>query len=250
MSNSLILGRYYSVKSFIHLMNPLSKIICLSLFVLMTLISNSLLFGILLVGINVLIVYLSNVPVMVYLKSLSKMKIFLIFLFIVNIIFGVNFITNILMIIKIILLVNYSSILTLTTPPTEITYGLELFLKPLNKLHLPVNKVSLSISLALRFIPTIFDEATKILKSQASRGVDYYNSDIKGKIEAIKTMIIPMFNLSLKRADILADAMEVRLFSFDKIRTNYRINKWGLFDTLSVLVHGLLFIVIILCEVF
>lgn len=250
MSNNLILGRYYPVKSFIHSMNPLSKIICLFIFVIMTLISNFCFFGILLLGFNVLIVYLSNVPITVYLKSLSKMKIFLIFIFIINIIFGVNIITNVLMVIKVVLLVNYSSILTLTTPPTEITYGLEMFLKPLNKLKIPVNKVSLSISLALRFIPTIFDEATKILKSQASRGVDYYNSDIKGKIEAIKTMIIPMFNLSLKRADILADAMEVRLFSFDKIRTNYRINKWGLFDTLSVLVHGLLFIVTILCEVF
>ena len=239
MSNNLILGRYYPVKSFIHSMNPLSKIICLFIFVIMTLISNSLLFGILLLGLNALIVYLSNVPVMVYLKSLGKMKIF-----------GVNIVTNILMVIKIVLLVNYSSVLTLTTPPTEITYGLEMFLKPLNKLHIPVNKVSLSISLALRFVPTIFDEATKILKSQASRGVEYYNSDLKGKIEAIKTMIIPMFNLSLKRADILADAMEVRLFSFDRTRTNYRINKWGKFDTISIIIHGVLFIVILISEVF
>ena len=187
---------------------------------------------------------------MVYLKSLGKMKIFLIFIFIINVIFGVNIVTNILMVIKIVLLVNYSSVLTLTTSPTEITYGLEMFLKPLNKLHIPVNKVSLSISLALRFVPTIFDEATKILKSQASRGVDYYNSDLKGKIEAIKTMIIPMFNLSLKRADILADAMEVRLFSFDRTRTNYRINKWGKFDTISIIIHGVLFIVILISEVF
>ena len=250
MSNNLILGRYYPVKSFIHSMNPLSKIICLFIFVIMTLISNSCFFGILLLGLNALIVYLSNVPIMVYLKSLSKMKIFLIFIIIINIIFGVNIITNILMVIKIVLLVNYSSILTLTTPPTEITYGIEMFLRPLNKLRIPINKISLSISLALRFIPTIFDEATKILKSQASRGVDYYNSDVKGKIEAVKTMIIPMFNLSLKRADILADAMEVRLFSFDRTRTNYRINKWSKFDTISVGIHILLFVLILLSEVF
>lgn len=250
MSNNLILGRYYSVKSFIHSMNPLSKIICLFLFAVMILISNSFLFVLLLAVLNILIVYFSNVPVKLYLRTLGKMKIFLIFIFIINIIFKINFMANILMIMKILLLVNYSSILTLTTPPTEITYGLEMFLKPLNKLHIPVNRVSLSISLALRFIPTIFDEATKILKSQASRGVDYYNSDLKGKIVAIKTMIIPMFNLSLKRADVLAEAMEVRLFSFDTTRTNYRINKWRRFDTLSVLGHCLLFIAILLSEVF
>lgn len=249
MLNSLILGRYYSVKSFIHSMNPLSKIICLFLFILMTLINNSFWFGILLVGINASIIYLSNVPIITYLKSLSKMKIFLGLLFIVNIILGVKFITNVLIIIKLVLLINYLNILTLTTPPTETTYGLELFLKPLNKLHIPVNKVSLYISLGLQFIPTIFDEATKILKTQASRGVDYYNSDIKGKIEAIKTMVIPMFRLSLKKVDNLAESMKVRLFSYDNRRTNYRINKWGLFDTVSFLIHSLLFILILVGEV-
>ena len=185
-----------------------------------------------------------------YLKSLSKMKIFLGLLFIVNIILGVKFITNVLIITKLILLINYLNILTLTTPSTEITYGLELFLKPLNKLHIPVNKVSLYISLGLRFIPTIFDEATKILRTQASRGVDYYNSDIKGKIEAIKAMMIPTFVLSLKKMEILSDSMKVRLFSYDNKRTNYRINKWGFFDTVSVAVHGILFILILVSEVF
>lgn len=250
MSNSLILGRYYPVKSFIHLMNPLSKIICLFLSLLMTLISNSCLFWILIVAINVLIIYLSNVEIVTYLKSLSKIKIFLIFIFIINIIFGINFITNILIIIKIILLINYLNILTLTTPPTEITYGLELFLKPLNKLHVPVNKVSLYISLTLRFIPTVFYEGAKLLKTQASRGLDYYNSDIKGKIEAIKIMIIPMFSLSLKKINVLSDSMKIRLFSYDDRRTNYRINKWGLFDTVSVLIHSVLFVLILVSEVF
>ena len=250
MSNNLILGRYYSVKSFIHSMNPLSKIICLFSFLFMTLINNSFLSGILLIGLSVLIVYLSNVQKILYLRSLSKMKIFLIVIFIINIIFGINLITNILIIIKLVLLINYLNILTLTTPPTEITYGLELFLRPLNKLHIPVNKVSLYISLVLRLIPTIFDESTKILKTQASRGVDYYNSDIKGKIEAIKTMFIPMFRLSLKKIKVLSDSMKVRLFSYDNRRTNYRINKWGIYDTVSVLIHCLLFILILISEVF
>lgn len=250
MLNSLILGRYYSAKSFVHSMNPLSKIMCLFLFIFMTLISKSLFFVIILLGISALIIYLSNLPIITYLKSLSKIKIFLIFLFIINMIFGITFITNFLIIAKLVVLISYLNILTLTTPPTEITYGLELFLRPLNKLHIPVNKVSLYISLGLRFIPTIFDESTKILKTQASRGVDYYNSDIKGKIEAIKTMIIPMFGLSLKKISVLSDSMKVRLFSYDNRRTNYRINKWGLFDTLSVLIHSILFILILVSEVF
>ena len=147
------------------------------------------------------------------------------------------------------MIINYSTVLTLTTPPTEITFGLERFLSPLNKLKIPVNKLSLSISLALRFIPTIFDQTTKIMKSQASRGVDYYNSSFKGKVEAVKTMLLPMINLSIKRADMLAEAMEVRLFSFDKERSNYRLNKWRLSDSLVVILHIVFLIIIVVKEV-
>lgn len=250
MSNNLILGRYYSTKSFIHSMNSTAKIICVFAFALAAVLTNSLLLGILLLGFNIFVIKITNIPSKLYLKSLSKMKMFLIFIFIINILFRVGIYSNILMVIKVVILVNYSTVLTLTTPPTEITYGLERFLSPLNKLKIPVNKISLSISLALRFIPTIFDEATKIMKSQASRGVDYYNSNLKGKFEAIKTLIIPMFNLSIKRADMLGDAMEVRLFSFDRRRSNYRMNKWKSTDSLVVIIHSILLIIVIVKEVF
>ncbi|MBE6138766.1 MAG: energy-coupling factor transporter transmembrane protein EcfT [Firmicutes bacterium] len=250
MSNNLILGRYYSTKSFIHSMNSTAKIICIFLFSAITIINSSFLFGLLLVTFNCYVILNTNVPICLYLKSLSKMKVFLIFIFAINLVFRINIFTNILMVIKTILLINYSTVLTLTTAPTEITYGLERFLSPLNKLKIPVNKLSLTISLALRFIPTIFDEAAKILKTQASRGVDYYNSDFKGKVEALKGLIIPMINLSFKRADVLADAMAVRLFSFERRRSNYRMNDWKMSDSLIVFLHLLMFIIILLKEVF
>jgi len=250
MSDNLILGRYYWADSFIHSMNSTAKIICIFLFSIITIIMQDFILGILLLGFNAFIVVKTNIPWQLYLKSISKMKFFLIFLFIINMIFGIGFFANLLMIIKTVLLINYSTVLTLTTPPTEITYGLEKFLMPLNKLKVPVNKISLTISLALRFIPTIFDEATMILKSQASRGVDYYNSDLKGKLEAIKGVIIPMINLSIKRADMLGDAMEVRLFSFERRRSNYRMNEWKLSDSVIVFSHLLVFIIVLMKVVF
>lgn len=249
MLNNIVLGRYYPIKSLIHSMNPTSKIICVFLFVIITIINNSFFMNLLLLGLSGVIIWLTNIPVKLYIASLKKMGVFLIFIFLINIIFKMSLIINLSMVIKIVLIVNYSTILTLTTPPTEITYGLEMFLKSLRSLKIPVNKISLSISLALRFIPTILDQATKILKSQASRGIDYYNSNFKGKLEAIKSMLIPMISLSIKRADLLADAMEVRLFSFDIKRSNYRINKWRLFDTIAVIIHILLIIIIVVKEV-
>ena len=249
MSNNLVLGRYYSTQSFIHSMNSTAKIISIFCFSLITLINNSFVLGIMLLGFNGYLIFKTNIPIKLYLKSLSKMKFFLIFIFIINILFGINFFSSILMIIKVVLLINYSTILTLTTPPTEIAYGLERTLFPLKRLKIPVNKLSLSISLVLRFIPTIFDEATKIMKSQASRGVDYYTSNLKGKFESLKTLIIPMFNLSIKRADALGEAMEVRLFSFDGRRSNYRMNKWKKTDSIVLIGHIALLVLVIISEV-
>lgn len=147
------------------------------------------------------------------------------------------------MITRLSILVIYTTIVTLTTPPTEITYGLEKTFSFLNVFKIPVNKMALSLTLAIRFIPTIIDEANKILKSQASRGIDYYNSNLKGKYVAVKAMLFPMINLTIKKADDLADAMEVRLFSINNKRTNYRINKWNMFDNYILFVHIILFII-------
>ena len=242
MSNNLTLGRYYPLKSHIHSLNAISKIICVLLFTATTLITNSLLYGILLLVTSSIIIYLTNVPSKLYLKSLSKMRWFLVFVFLINLLFRVNLSTNILMLIKIILIINYSSILMLTTKPFEITNGLEKILTPLNKIGIKTNKISMAISLALSFIPTIFDQANKILKSQASRGADYKNFDLRNKIIAIKSIIFPMINLSLKRADNLADAMEVRLFSFSNTKISYQITRWTDFDSIAVLIHVILMI--------
>ena len=164
--------------------------------------------------------------------------------YIINLIVGSNLSVTIITLLRLIYVLLYTSILTLTTPPTEITYGLEKLFLPLKLIGIPVNKMALSISLALRFIPTIIDQGNKIIKSQASRGIDYYNSNLKGKILAIKSLIIPMFALSIKKADDLADSMEVRLYNVNSKRINFRQNKWHFYDTFLVLMHLGLFILI------
>ena len=242
MSSNIVLGRYYPLKSHIHSLNAISKIICILLFTLTTLINNSLLYGIFSLVISSVVIYLTDVPIKLYLKSISKMKVFLIFIFLINLLFRIDLASNLLMIIKIVLVISYSSVLMMTTKPSEITKGLEKILKPLNKLNINTTKISLSISLALSFTPTIFDQANKILKSQASRGADYRSFDLKNKIIAIKSIIFPMINLSLKKADTLADAMEVRLFSFSGEKTNYHTTKWTDFDSIAVLIHVILMI--------
>ncbi len=245
MLNNITIGKYYPVRSRVHLMNPLSKIICTITFVLMCLFANSMLMNAMLFILVILMIINSHIPVKYFFKTIRSLRFILLFTIIFNMILNIYFETTLIMLSRLILLVLYTSILTLTTPPTEITYGLEKFLSPLKVLKLPVNRMALSISIALRFIPTIIDEGNKILKSQACRGIDYNSSNIKDKLVAIKALIVPMFVLTIKRADELADAMEVRLFSIYRKRTNFRQNKWGFYDTYLVSIHVVLMLTLI-----
>lgn len=245
MLNNLVLGRYYNNNSKVHYMHPLSKIICTVVFIIMVFICNDIKLMILLSLLAILFTEIAHLPKTIYYKTIMSLKYIIIFIVLINLIFKADLITTIMDILRLVLIVLYTSILTLTTPPTEITYGLELLFSPLKIVRIPVNKIALSISLALRFIPSIIDQANKILKSQASRGIDYYNSSLKGKILAVKSMIIPMFMITIKKADNLADAMTVRLYSINDKRTNFRINKWYFFDTYMVLVHVTILVLII-----
>lgn len=226
-------------------MNPLAKIICILLFIIITFLTSNTQFYIVITFLLVLMILNTQVPLKTYFKTIYSIKWLLLFILIINLIFKTNLEFTIISIARIIFIVLYTSILTLTTPPTEITYGLEKLFIPLKIIGIPVNRMALSISLALRFIPTIIDQGNKILKSQASRGIDYYNSNIKGKLLAVRSLIIPIFILSIKKADDLADSMEVRLYNIDAKRNNFRQNKWGFYDTFLVLIHLLLFILIL-----
>ena len=245
MLNNIMIGKYYPVRSRVHLMNPLAKVICTISFVIMCLFSTTMMLNLIMFALVILMIMNSHIPLKYFFKTIKSLRFILLFTIILNMVFNIYFETTLVMLSRIILLVLYTSILTLTTPPNEITYGLEKFLSPLKIFRFKVSKMALSISIALRFIPTVIDEANKILKSQACRGIDYYHSTLKGKIVAIKALIIPMFVLTVKRADELADAMEVRLFSINKKRTNFRQNKWGIYDTYLVSIHVILLFALI-----
>ena len=129
-----------------------------------------------------------------------------------------------------------TNIFTSTTKPMEMTYALEWLFYPLSLVRFPVHKLAMTISLALRFIPYLFDKTNQIMKAQASRGVDYRQGKFKDKIRAIVSTIIPLFLSSFQVSGELADAMEARGYDPDAKRTRYRAYRWSLKDTLSALV--------------
>ena len=108
-----------------------------------------------------------------------------------------------------------------------------------------MKKLSLSLTFALRFIPMFLDEGNRILKTQASRGIDYYASGIKGKFLAVKSMLIPMYIQTVHKIDLMAESMQVRLYNINNKRTNFKKAKWGFFDTFLLLIHlGILGLII------
>ena len=141
--------------------------------------------------------------------------------------------------IRLVIIVTLSTILTLTTKPTDLTLGLEQLLKPLSLIKISAEEIALIISIALRYIPTLLDEANKIMLAQASRGVDFTEGKLKDKIMQIISLLVPMFIISFKRSDELANAMEARNFVPGQFRTRLHVLSWQWIDTIVVITSTL-----------
>ena len=118
---------------------------------------------------------------------------------------------------------------------TDLNYGIEALLKPLKWIKIPVDTFAMMISLTLRYIPTLLGETEKIMKAQASRGVDFKESKLKDKIVQIISLLIPIFVISFKRADDLGNAMEVRGYVIGAKRTKIDFYHIGIKDILTLL---------------
>lgn len=135
---------------------------------------------------------------------------------------------------RIVLMIGITSLLTISTSSMDINNGFSAVLSPLKLVKFPVGVVSMTLSLSLRFIPTLLEETNKIMKAQASRGVDFSEGRLKDKIMQIVSLLIPMFVISIKRADELANAMESRGYIVDGKRTKLDKLKLKLVDYLSL----------------
>ena len=190
--------------------------------------------------------------VMVF-KSLKPMWFMMIFLFIINLfvykggpqiipewwIFDIHLeaITQTLkIVIRLLLLITLSTLFTATTKPLDITVAIDDLFAWLKVFKVNVHILSMTISIALRFIPTILDETYRIMKAQASRGVDFQNGKLKEKVVAISSLIIPLFISAISRSDELANAMEARNYNPLAKRSRYRTLKWSIKDTLTMII--------------
>ena len=127
-----------------------------------------------------------------------------------------------------------STIMTLTTSPIDLTDAFERLLNPLKWIKIPVHQLSMMMSIALRFIPTLMNELDKIILAQKSRGSEISSGSIANRIKAFVPLLIPLFVSAFQRAEDLAIAMEVRGYDTNKQRTSYRRLQWQWQDTLAL----------------
>ncbi len=128
-----------------------------------------------------------------------------------------------------------TSLLTFTTMTTDLNYGIEALLKPLKIVKVPVDMIAMMLSLTLRYIPTLLIETEKIMKAQASRGVDFKESTFKEKISQIISLLIPVFVISFKRSEDLGNAMEVRGYVIGQKRTRIDEYKISTKDVITII---------------
>lgn len=147
---------------------------------------------------------------------------------------GLN--TSLFVFFRLITIVFISTLLTLTTKPTDLTLAIEWLFRPLKIFKINPEEIALIITIALRYIPTILDEAYKIMDAQAARGADFKNGSLIKRIKQLVSLLVPMFVISFERSDELADAMLSRNFVPGKPKTRYHILKWNYKDTITLII--------------
>lgn len=244
MLTNITFGKYYARDSVVHKLNPLFKSISLIIMIIAIFFINSYKDIIMLTSYLILMIVYSDIDIITYLKNIYSIKIFLLFILIIDLIFGSNINNIIFDLYKLIFIIIYSSALTYTTSTSEITYAVERLLKPFNN-TIPVNDIAMIITLTLRYIPTLTMESDRIIKAQKMRGINFDSKNIKTKITSLVGVFIPMFILSLKKSESTADIMDIRLYNYGKSRTNLRTNTWKKIDTLLLILNILILIIVI-----
>lgn len=237
MISDITLGQFFPGNSVIHKLDPRTKIILATLFIVAVFSANNPVAFATLVLVTILLVGVSRISLKVILKSIKPIVAILIFTAVINIfmtagegeplvswwiinIYTEGIVRAVLMVVRVVvLIVGTSILLTYTTSPISLTDGIEALLSPFKKIGLPVHTFAMMMSIALRFIPTLIEETEKIMNAQKSRGADFTSGNLIQRAKALIPILIPLFVSSFKRAEELATAMECRCYRGDNNRT-------------------------------
>ena len=242
MLKDITLGQYFPGKSPIHVLDPRTKLILLVVYIVALFMAKSWVsYGLMLV-ILLLTIKISTIPVKSIVRGMKPLVMILVFTGVLNLFFtqegkvlvhfGVITITvgglvrAIFMVLRILMLITCTFLLTYTTSPISLTDGLEALMAPLKKIKVPVHELSMMMCIALRFIPTLIEETDKIMCAQKARGADFETGTIVERAKALIPILVPLFIGAFRRADELATAMECRCYQGGEGRTKMKLLRY------------------------
>lgn len=250
--SDMTLGQYFPAESVIHRLDARIKIVLAIAFMVLAFLVNTLQGYGMVLGLLVVPILLSRVPIRFVLKGLKPILFILIFTFVLNLfltpgqtvwvhwwIFTItkeSLLFAVQMSVRLALLVAGTSMLTLTTAPLQLTDGLESLLRPLKAIRFPVHEMAMMMSIALRFIPTLAEEADRIRKAQAARGADFDTGGLFKRAASLIPLLVPLFVGAFRRAEELATAMEARCYHGGEGRTKLTVMHMGGRDYISLLI--------------
>lgn len=250
MFTNMIIGRYMPENSWIHRLDARTKLILSVAFIFVVFFANNVAGYVVAIAFTLLSILLTGLGVGVFIRGVRPLM-FLMFITTLLQLFFVQtgdvlwhwaFLTittdgvtnSIAVFVRFMLIIMFSTILTLTTQPLAVADAMESLLQPLKKVGFPVAELALMLSIALRFVPTLMDEAESIMNAQRARGVEFNEGNIISRIKAFVPLLIPLFINAIKRAIELGDAMEARGYRGGDNRTKYRVLTWQKQDTIAV----------------
>ena len=266
MIKDITLGQYFPMDSVVHKLDPRMKLLFVTSFIVMVFLSNNFVSLAFCFGVTALVIALSKIPLKTVLKGLKPIILIVVITSILQIAYndgGITLIdvwkikitsggvlTAVFIALRISLLIVMSTMLTYTTSPTSLTNGLDRIFAPFKKIGLDFHTITMIMTIALRFIPTLIEEVDKIMSAQKSRGANFEQGSIIKRAKALIPLFIPLLFNSIRRAYELANAMTCRCYNGGIGKTTMNALKFSKRDYLGLLAVILVIISIILLNIY
>lgn len=262
MFKDITLGQYFPGNSVIHRLDARTKILLMMLYIVEIFLIKDIWLFAPAAAFALGVTLLARVPVKYVLNALKPLRFLLVFMFVINLVFvhgekvlfefWVIRVTEesvaqaVYLLLRLMLLVIGTSLMTLTTSPISLTDGIERMLSPLKRIKFPAHELAMMMTIALRFIPTLIEEADKITKAQLARGADFESGGVIKRAKNMIPVLVPLFVSAFRRADELAMAMESRCYHGGEGRTRMRVLRLGRNDAIAAAAClGLLSLIIV-----
>lgn len=251
MIKDITIGQYFPLNSTIHKLDPRTKLLFTVVFIVMVFVSNNFISLLFCLFTGIVIISMSKIPVKTVLKGLKPILMIITITSVLQIAYvktGITLVdfwkiqitsggvlTAIFMALRISLLIVMSTMLTYTTSPTSLTNGLDRVFAPFKKIGIDFHTVTMIMTIALRFIPTLIEEVDKIMSAQKSRGANFEQGSLMKRAKALIPLFIPLLFNSIRRAYELANAMTCRCYNGGKGKTTMNALRFSKRDYLGVL---------------